>query len=121
MREQKAKTIQDAVVQLRAMGYQTTVFSTRERMPIALKGLPDLYLMKDGRSCWVEVKLRHANYMRDQMRDAQWYWYHNRRDDFSLWLRYAIVESAEELLEWVKHGSNVFIPEYHYKRYEEWR
>ena len=127
----KTDTILEAVVLLRAKGYQVTVFSSRQRMPGALSGLPDLYLMKGGVSYWVEVKLRHANYMRDQMSDAQWTWYHNRRNDFSHFLRYAVVESAKELIDWVDawgavEGSIVvqhvqYIPEYHYQRYEAWR
>ena len=89
--------------------------------------MPDLYLMKDGVGYWVEVKLRHANYRRDKMSEAQWYWYHNRRMDFGRYLRYGIVESAEELLEWAQRpweftsDNRVHIPDYHYKRYEEWR
>ena len=120
----KTDTILEAVVLLRAKGYQTTIFSSRQRMPGALSGLPDLYLMKDGVSYWVEVKLRYANYMRDQMHDAQWAFYHARRNDFGEHLRYAIVESGEELIEWVTDLSYIVyksIPEYHWERYETWR
>ena len=119
----KADTILEAVVRLRAKGYHATVFSTNVRLPYSLKGLPDLYLMKDGAGYWVEVKLRHANYMRDQMSDVQWQWYHNRRGDFGVYLRYAIVGDVEELLEWVnaKGVWDTHIPAYHYARYEQWK
>ena len=117
----KHDTIQEMVEQLRAHDYKVTVFSGRTRMPAALKGLPDLYLMKDGAGYWVEVKLRHANYMRDQMRDVQWRWYHTRRKDFGPNLRYAIVDSGFELLAWLETNVSVRIPDYHWKRYIEWK
>ena len=117
----KSDTILEAVVLLRAKGYHVTVFSTKQKMPHALKGLPDLYLMKDGAGYWVEVKLRHANYMRDQMSDVQWQWYHDRRDDFGPNLRYTIAETGGELLEWLETNVSVRIPDYHWKRYIEWK
>ncbi len=117
----KTDTILEAVVLLRAKGYQTTIFSTRERMPGALSGLPDLYLMKKNVSFWVEIKLRYANYQRDQMRDAQWLFYHVRRNDFGPNLRYAIVENAEEVVEWVQSRRDKHISAYHWIRYEAWR
>ena len=118
-----AYIIQEALSELRPLGYKATVFQTWARMPSALKGLPDLYLMKDGVSYWIEVKARHANYMRDQMHDAQWQWFHDRKKDFNFFLRYAIVADADELVEWVEaetvmEGPHMSI--YHYARYEKW-
>ncbi len=117
----KADTILEAVVLLRAKGYQATVFSSRQRMPGALSGLPDLYLMKGNVSFWVEIKRRYANYQRDQISPAQWAWFHERREDFGRNLRYGIVENAEELLEWVQGRRNRHISAYHWGRYEAWR
>jgi hypothetical protein len=127
----KKTQIKKIALELRVHGWSVTVFSGRNRMPAALKGLPDLYMCKNGVSVWVEVKLRHANYMRDQMHDAQWQWYHDRRDDFGPNLRYAIIENVDELLAWLtvldirrhteRHTEPTYIPEYHWERYNQWR
>ena len=127
--ESSAFIIQEALGKLRPLGYEATVFQTKARMPAALKGLPDLYLMKAGVGYWIEVKARHANYMRDQVSDAQWQWFHDRRPHFGASLRYAIVEDADGLVDFVldedrgKHHPYdcTSIPEYHVDRYIQWR
>lgn len=124
------KIIDNAVPALEADGYHVTVFHTHQKMPRQLRGVPDLYICKGGISWWVEIKPRYANYMRDQMSDAQWRWYHTRREDFGWSLRYAILENEYDLLDFIrpteKQGDSsdmhiVVIDTYHRSRYENWR
>ena len=114
--------IQDALETLKPLGFKATVFQSRARLPAALKGLPDLYLMKDGVSYWVEVKAKY-NGTRDQLSDAQWQWYHDRRDDFNFFLRYAIVETAEELIDWATSEivtEDAYMSAYYKDKYKKW-
>jgi hypothetical protein len=122
----KSEKTKDIADEFRKHGYLVTVFSSKQRLPSSFKGLPDLFLMKDGVGIFAEVKLSYANYMRDQMHDAQWQWYHDRRDHWGKYLRYAIIGSAEELLTYLSLNYNdyqepTFISEYHWGRYEQWR
>ena len=116
--------IQDALETLKPLGFKATVFQSRMRMPQALTGLPDLYMIKNGVSYWVEVKAKY-NGSRDQLSDAQWQWYHDRRDDWNYHLRYAIVGTAEELIDWVTRPLYRYlysmVSTYHRERYEKWR
>ena len=115
--------IQQALKILKPLGYKATVFQSRARMPAALNGLPDLYLLREGVSYWIEVKARYGNSMRDQMSDSQWLWFHERKDDFNFFLRYAIVGSTEELVEWVESKvvwEEPHMDAYHKKYYALW-
>ena len=114
--------IKQVLPELTAQGYKVTQFHHHRRMPKSLKGAPDLYVMWRGRSWWIEIKPRYQNYMRDQMSDVQWQWFHDRRDDFSEHIQYAIVEDAEELLTAIQMGLEpIKISDYHWDRYETWR
>lgn len=105
-------------------GYQISQFHQDTRMPRSLKGLPDVYIMFGGVSWWIEVKPLYANYMRDQMSDVQWKWFHERQHEWCDSIRYAIVVDEHELLDFVLHGDHTEpyrINDYHYGRYSEWR
>lgn len=123
------QVIQASVPYLEKLGYKVTQFHTAQKMPRPIRGVPDLYIMYNGVSWWVEIKPRYANYMRDQMSTLQWQWYHERREDFGYFLRYTIVEDEDELLNFVLNSGSlpdpdwfsVGIPEYHLGRYEQWR
>ena len=114
---------------LRDKGFEATQFHHYSRMPKSLKGVPDLYLLKAAVSWWIEIKPLYANYMRDQMSTHQWQWFHERRPHLGAGIRYAIVENAREILDFVLDESRgihtpydcISIPEYHLARYEQWR
>ena len=109
---------------LQANDFEVTQFHHYSRMPKSLKGVPDLYLMGEGKSWWIEIKPKYANYMRDQMSTHQWQWLHARYQMFSDTIRYAIVENSEELLNAVLHGEYsqvVWMTDYHWDRYNKWR
>ncbi|MHC4370908.1 MAG: hypothetical protein ACYSW8_25135 [Planctomycetota bacterium] len=122
--------LKQALPELEAEGFLATVFHHHSRMPKSLKGVPDLYLMHTDLTMWVEIKPLYANYMRDQMSDVQWQWFHDRRDIFSHNTQYAIVTDVDELLKvaclkpddslaWIE--DYIYVPEYHWGRYEIWR
>jgi hypothetical protein len=105
-----------------------TQFHTAQKMPRTLRGVPDLNLQREGFNFWVEIKPKYANYMRDQMSNLQWQWFHERYTKFAFDFhnRYAIVTDSVEL-DWFiyKNLSDVdpfvWMPDYHWSRYEAWR
>lgn len=107
--------------------YQVIQFHTAQKMPRTLKGVPDLNIQREGINWWIEIKPRYANYMRDQMSDLQWKWFHDRytSETFGITNRYAIVTDAQELNERLVDslalGDFVWMPEYHWDRYDKWR
>lgn len=107
-------------------GYKIIEFHTAQKMPRPLRGVPDLNLQRFGFNWWIEVKPRYANYMRDQMSDLQWMFFHQRYGtDFDFHNRYAIVTDAQEAVTFVdKVGPEdpfVWMPDYHWDRYDKWR
>ena len=116
--------IQEALPHLEVNGHEVTQFHTAQKMPRKLRGVPDLHILYAGVSWWIEIKPRYANYMRDQMSDLQFTWFHNRVADFGEYNRYAIVEDEDELLAFVLHGNfqdTIRLGEYHQGRYDQWR
>jgi hypothetical protein len=124
------KILKAAIPVLEENGYLTTVFHHHARMPKSLKGVPDLYLMHQDLTIWVEIKPLYANYMRDQMSTYQWQWFHERRHLWTQNNQYAIVTDEDELLFvaleyqpdnywWIDNA--YYMPEYHWGRYENWR
>ena len=121
--------LKEVLPRLEQKGFEATVFHHHRRMPKSLAGVPDLYLMHAGISWWIAIKPRYANYMRDQMSDVQWQWYHDRRPHLGTHLRYAIVDGANQLLDFVLDTNRgVHSPydcqwaeDYHWNRYHEWR
>lgn len=109
---------------LTSQNFKVTQFHTSQKMPRTLKGVPDLHVLFGGISWWIEIKPRYANYMRDQMSDKQWQWFHERRIHFNQNNRYAIVTNAEELksvvLDWEDHDE-VYMEDYYWDRYNKWR
>ena len=123
------RIIQASIPYLEKLDYVVTEFHTAQKMPRVLRGVPDLNIVFSGITWWVEIKPRYANYMRDQMSDLQWSWFHERRPHVGFHLRYAIVEDEDELLDWIfdkdvgKHSPYdcIRLGEYHLGRYEQWR
>lgn len=117
------KIIADALKQF-PIANKVTQFHTAQKMPRKLRGVPDLHVLREGMSWWIEIKPRYANYMRDQMSDLQFEWFHVRRDQFGEYNRYAIVEHAQELVMVVTQFAGfevVHMGDYHQGRYETWR
>lgn len=104
-----------------------TQFHTAQKMPSALRGVPDLNIQREGFNFWIEIKPLYANYMRDQMSTKQWQWFHERytKHAFGYYNRYAIVTDEIELNDFLynrlKDGLNVWMPKYHWDRYDRWR
>ena len=116
------KILDAALPELHKQGYKTTVFHTGRYMPKHLAGTPDLFVMWKGRVWWVEIKPQYENSMRDTMSDVQWEWFEDRRKDFVENLRYGIVESAEDLLDFVlMFSGNIYMDDWHADRYQRWR
>ena len=116
------RIIQEALPAL--SGMKITQFHTAQKMPRVLRGVPDLHILFADISFWIEIKPRYENYMRDQMSDAQFNWFHTRVNDFGEFNRYAIVEDADTLLDFVLEGDfeePYRLSEYHQGRYEQWR
>lgn len=99
-------------------------FHTAQKMPRGLRGTPDLNIQFRGVNFWIEIKPRYANYMRDQMSDVQWEWFHERytADAFGDSNRYAICCDAQEIENVIRfHVPDVHMPKYFWDRYEKWR
>jgi hypothetical protein len=106
-------------------GLQVVQFHTAQKMPKVLRGVPDLYLQRHGISWWIEIKPRYANYMRDQMSDLQWTWFHDRyvSDAFGPRVRYGIAQDADEIHKILGLATQdfVYMENYHWNRYDNWR
>jgi hypothetical protein len=102
-----------------------TQFHTAQKMPRPLRGVPDLYLVRKGISWWIEIKPRYANYVRDQMSDDQWTWFHMRyfTESFGEKVRYGIATDADEInkILTLPRQDFVYLPDYHWGRYDKWR
>ena len=117
------KVIRDSVPYLESLDYVVTQFHTAQKMPRVLRGVPDLNIVLSGITWWIEIKPRYANYMRDQMGDLQWKWFHERKPHMGFHLRYAIVEDGSDLLDFVLNNDrvSVLLGDYHEGRYDQWR
>lgn len=109
------------------IGAKVIEFHTAQKMPRPLRGVPDLNIQWCNINFWIEIKPRYANYMRDQMSDIQWTWFHERftNDCFGFNNRYAIVTDHDELIDFfygnILNDITVWMPEYHWDRYDRWR
>ena len=113
--------LKEVVPKLEMNGWKVTQFHHFRKMPKSLVGIPDLFIMRRGVGIWMEIKPRYANYMRDQMSDVQWQWFHDRVEDWGEFLRYAIVEDSATILGLAITFTDWWMPEYHWDRYETWR
>lgn len=106
-------------------GLKIVQFHTAQKMPRPLRGVPDLNLQRFNVNWWIEIKPRYANYMRDQMSDLQWTWFHERYIDevFGPNNRYGICQDADELhkILMLPREDYVYMENYHWNRYDKWR
>jgi hypothetical protein len=128
----KRKDHHKQIIQEASLGFPPDMkviqFHTAQKMPRPLRGVPDLNLQREGNNWWIEIKPRYANYMRDQMSDLQWTWFHERytlETVFGIHNRYAIVTDAQELINVLDFNilldPFVWMPDYHWGRYDKWR
>lgn len=124
-RRDRHREIIDACVFETIKGLQIVQFHTAQKMPRPLRGVPDLNLQRYGINWWIEIKPRYANYMRDQMSDLQWTWFHERYldDTFDVYNRYGIAEDADEVhkILGLPREDYVYMDNYHWNRYDNWR
>lgn len=124
-RKDHHKRIIEAALKQLSDQFMVTQFHTAQKMPRKLRGVPDLHVLHKNVSWWIEIKPKYANYMRDQMSDLQWGWFHARHTvgAFGLHNKYTIVENESELVSALLRDWRweVYLGEYHQGRYEDWR
>jgi hypothetical protein len=123
-RDRHKEIIQEAMLGIPKL-MQMTQFHTAQKMPSVLRGVPDLNIQWQGVNFWAEIKPLYGNYMRDQMSDKQWTWFHERysTECFGNYNRYGIVTDSQELIDFLfgTSGEAVVIPDYYWGRYDRWR